>query len=287
VVQAKDVMDYSQWGAASEKIYEAVSVGRQCANVQFANECWDQLIDSQYCMNCHSSSNLFGCVGLRKKEYCIFNKQYSKEEYEDLKRKIIEHMKAMPYVDQKTRSYPFGEFFPPDILPFAYNESIAQEYFPLTQVEAKAKGFRWRKDDEKDNRSTIAGQDLPETIAEVSDAILKETIGCPHDRKCNHQCTRAFRVIPDELQFYRKFNLPLPKLCSNCRHYGRLAQRTPLKLWPRECQCAGGKSQSGAYENASAHFHGQGACPNKFETAYAPERSEEAYCLQCYNAEVA
>jgi hypothetical protein len=40
-----------------------------------------------------NSSNLFGCIGLRGKEYCILNKQYTKEEYEALVPKIIEKMK--------------------------------------------------------------------------------------------------------------------------------------------------------------------------------------------------
>lgn len=286
MVQAKDVMDYSQWGAGSERVYEAVSVGRQCADLAFVNECWDQLIDSRYCMNCHSSSNLFGCIGLRKKEYCIFNKQYSKEEYETLKAKIIEQMNAMPYIDQKGRTYPFGEFYPPETLPFAYNESIAQEYFPLSRAEAESRGFLWKDEEEKNNAFTVAGKDLPDTISGVSDDILKETIGCLHERNCVHQCTRAFRIIPDELQFYRRFNIPPPKLCSNCRHYARLAQRTPLRLWPRECQCGGSASKNGSYKNGAAHFHGAEACPNKFQTSYAPDRPEDVYCLQCYQAEV-
>jgi len=45
---------------------------------------------SQYCLN---SNNIFGCNGLRKKDYCILNKQYTKEEYETIVPKIIEHMK--------------------------------------------------------------------------------------------------------------------------------------------------------------------------------------------------
>ncbi len=39
------------------------------------------------------SDNLFGCVSMIKKKYCIFNKQYSKTDYLVLKERIIEHMK--------------------------------------------------------------------------------------------------------------------------------------------------------------------------------------------------
>ncbi|HHD92722.1 MAG TPA: hypothetical protein ENL06_03885, partial [Candidatus Portnoybacteria bacterium] len=35
----------------------------------------------EYCYEVLNSHNCFGCVGLRNKEYCILNKQYSKEDY--------------------------------------------------------------------------------------------------------------------------------------------------------------------------------------------------------------
>ena len=120
-------------------MYEDINIGRQCASVSFSHESWDQLTNAQYCINCHSSSNVFGCVGLRKKQYCILNKQYTKEEYEELVPRIIQHMDTMPYVDAKGRKYTYGEFFPPELSPFAYNETIAQEYFPLTKEEAREK----------------------------------------------------------------------------------------------------------------------------------------------------
>jgi hypothetical protein len=81
-------------------------------------------------------------------------------------------------------------------------------------------------------------------------------------------------------------NLPLPRLCPNCRHYQRLKQRNPLKLWKRHCQCAGGKSSNGVYQNTVVHNHGTNPCPNEFETSYSPERPEIIYCEECYLKEV-
>jgi len=46
---------------------------------------------SDIMVNC---KNCFGCTCLRGKEYCIFNKQYTREEYETLVPQIIEKMKA-------------------------------------------------------------------------------------------------------------------------------------------------------------------------------------------------
>ncbi|MDR2189932.1 MAG: hypothetical protein LBP53_01790 [Candidatus Peribacteria bacterium] len=83
------------------------------------------LFKSFYCILCgNNSSNLFGCIGLRGKEYYILNKQYTKEKYEELVPKIIEKMKA----DEE-----WGEYFPASISPFGYNETLANEYFPLTE----------------------------------------------------------------------------------------------------------------------------------------------------------
>src|SRR3989344_4107181 len=98
---------------------------------------------------------------------------------------------------------------------------------------------------------------------------------------------RAFRILAQELAFLRKYNLPLPRLCSNCRHYQRLTQRTPVKLFHRRCLCAGVQSENAVYRNDATHFHGAARCPNEFETSYAPERPEIVYCESCYNNEVA
>lgn len=48
---------------------------------------------SAYLDNCEECENCFGCVGLRKKSYCILNKQYSKTDYDRIKAKIVEQMK--------------------------------------------------------------------------------------------------------------------------------------------------------------------------------------------------
>jgi hypothetical protein len=292
VDNAKDSYDSTFTGVNVELCYEMLScIG---TNNKFSIFIMDSH-DILYSFNCHASSNLFGCVGLRNKQYCILNKQYSKEEYEELVPKIIKHMNDMPYVDKKGRIYKYGEFFPPELSPFAYNETIAQEYFPLTKEQAIEQGYSWKDPEPRHYTITMTYDQLPDHIKDVPDSITEEIIGCSHEEKCNEQCTQAFKIIPDELQFLRKMNLPLPRLCPNCRHYQRLKQRNPLKLWHRKCMCAGQKSEMRneklgtgyAYENTIAHFHGNEPCQNEFETSYAPERPEIVYCEQCYNAEVA
>jgi len=59
---------------------------------------------------------LFGCIGLKRNEYCVLNRQYSKDEYKKTVLRLIEHMK-------KTGEY--GEFFPIDISPFKCEDTVA------------------------------------------------------------------------------------------------------------------------------------------------------------------
>lgn len=281
-LKGRDCFDVSYFDGA-ELSYESTSlIGH---NYLFTIFCRDSR-SIAYCDSCHASSNLFACVGLRNKQYCILNKQYSKEEYEALVPKIIEHMNTMPYIDKKGRVYKYGEFFPSELSPFAYNETIAQEYYLFNEEQAEAVGYSWIISDAKKYSITKKSEELPDRIKDIDDGIINETIGCIHEGKCGHQCTTAFKIIPEELSFYRQMNLPLPRLCSNCRHYERLAKRNPLRLWSRKCQCSGNSSENGVYQNTSKHQHGEGKCPNEFETSYSPERKEIVYCEQCYNAEV-
>jgi len=246
--------------------------------------------------------------------------------------KIIEHMNAQPYVSRisndkiqmsqpevdhslevdpplgenqiqnpnvKTKEivYRYGEFFPPELSPFCYNETIAQEYFPLTKEQAIEKGYQWKEPEERNLKIDIKTEDLPDHIEDVKDDIVGKIIECANSKQIQNsndqilnkefsQCTTAFRIIPQELEFYRKMNLPLPRLCPNCRHYQRIKQRNPLKLWKRKCQCNGTHSTNGIYKNTTEHFHGNNPCPNEFETTYAPDCQEIVYCEQCYLAEV-
>ncbi len=222
--------------------------------------------DLAYSQYCPGAEYCFGSVGLKKGSYSIFNKQYSKEEYTELREKIIEHMKT---------TGEWGMFFPAFVSPYAYNESPAQELFPLTKEEAEAAGYRWKVPAPKNYAVTVLPEDVPDTITQTPDAITEEIIGCVHEGMCNHTCTTAFKVTSDELNLYKKLNLPIPHMCPNCRHYDRLARRRPIKLWHRSCIC-----------NNDKHEHSE-KCANEFETSYAPDRPEVVYCEKCYQQEVA
>ncbi|MFA6251334.1 MAG: hypothetical protein WC603_01775 [Candidatus Paceibacterota bacterium] len=258
----KDSMDLSN-AAEGELMYEGTAVS---GHNLFFDVLTGYSLDVSYSASClKNNTNCFACIGLRNKQFCILNKQYTKEQYESLVPKIIQHMNDMPYIDSKGRVYKYGEFFPSELSPFAYNETIAQEYFPLTKEQAIDQGYKWKDKEERNYTIDIKNNDIPDDIKDTDESIVSKIIECAH-KDCNHQCTEAFKIIPEEYQFYHRMNLPLPRLCPNCRHYERLSQRNPLKLWHRQCMKDG--------------------CPNEFETSYSPERPEIIYCESCYQREV-
>ncbi len=294
----KDCYDYSVWGNNAELVYETCNSGIGLHNVRFCLECWPEVDDLQYSFYCGSSSKLFGCVGLRHKEHCILNKQYPKEEYEKLVPKIIEHMDKMPYTDKKGITYRYGEYLPIEFSPLPYNQTSAYDHFPLSRDEVMAAGYFWVDFEERAYSPTVSAKDLPDNIRDVQDSVTNEVILCSAwaenpESALAHNCTKVFRILPQELVFYRRFNLPLPRLCPYSRHAERITQRNPMKLWPRKCQCNGEESEKRKeeggeyqYKNAVKHLHGSNHCPNEFETSYAPNRLEVVYCEACYNAEV-
>jgi len=286
IIEAKDCMDYFHFGRACERIYEVGNCGLSCSNMKFNHETITSCSDVEYCDGCSNISSCFGSAGLHNFKHCILNKQYSEKDYEQLVAKIKKHMADMPYKDKAGREYKYGEFFPPELSPVAYNETPAQEFFPLTKKEAIKAGYVWADPVDRKLNITLQAADLPENISDADDSITKQIIACEHAGKCTDQCTEAFKILPLELKYYKRMNVPLPRLCPNCRHYERLRKRTPITLHPRVCACAGKNSDNKVYKNQTEHFHKDSACPNKFETTYAPDRPEIVYCEECYKAEV-
>ncbi len=274
IIKGSDCWDTSDWGDPIELCYESITIGKGANKIFFSNNCWPECREIQYCDSCSSSHHLFGCIGLKNKSYCILNKQYAKEEYEELVPKIIQHMNDMPHIDSKGRVYKYGEFFPVELSPFFYNETIAQDYFSLSKNQALFCGFGWKEEEEKNYTIDIKKGQIPTIIDQVNEDIINKVLECEHEGNCNEKCTKAFRIVEAEFRFYKKMNLPLPHLCPNCRHYQRLKQRNPLKLWHRQCMC-----------EKEEHGH-RGRCPIEFETSYAPERPEIVYCEKCYQKEV-
>ncbi len=239
---AEDCMDISFSGAEKMKYcYDCLTlVGTEnlvgCHSIQNSNN----IAHSEFCYYSH---DLLGCTGLKKAQYCILNKQYSKDEYFVLREKIVQHMKE---------TGEWGEFFPIELSPFGYNETMAQEYFQLTKEECLARGWKW-KDEEKTIKYSGPKYEIPNTIEEVSEDILKKILEC-------ETCKKNYRLVKPELEFYRKMKLPIPRNCPNCRHKARMVLRNPRILFSHRCD----------------------KCQKNIKTTFASNRLEIVYCEECY-----
>lgn len=283
----RDCYDYTQFGENVENIYESVVCGKDSSDIIGGFRILE-CESIRYSLHCYGSKNLFGCVGLRNQQYCILNTQYSKEQYESLVPRIIEHMNTQPFIDTKGRTHVYGDFYPIVLSPFAYNESTAYQFFPLTDADIQAQGYGWMASEPKPQQATLRAEQIVDHIAEVDQTILQEVIGCAcladkpaQAASCQHQCTQQFKITAAELKFYQANRVPLPRRCPNCRHYQRVTQRNPLQLWQRQCMCLP-RRQAGTQPD---HTH-QGRCAAQFETTYSPDRKELVYCEQCYQKEI-
>lgn len=199
--------------------------------------------DIYYSINCHNCSNLFGCVGLKSQKYCIFNRQYTKEEYEKTVAKIIAHM-------GKTGEW--GEYFDYSSSQFGYNETVAQEYFPLNKEEAETIKANWHEDTREKLEGSIANS-IPESIDEVTDDIIAKVLTC-------EVSGRPYKIINQELVFYRKQNIPIPHRHPDQRHMDRIAKHTPYILFDRTCS----------------------RCHTPIKTTYTEAAAPIIYCEKCY-----
>ena len=75
---------------------------------------------------------------------------------------------------------------------------------------------------------------------------------------------KPYKIIPQELKFYKDMGIPIPRICPDQRHKERMTLRNPRKLWARKCM----------------------KCQKDIQTTYAPERPEIVYCEECYLASV-
>lgn len=260
-VDSRDCLDV-QCFALEHSYFSQITggtTGNGSYNCSMCLAAWENCKDvfySDYCF--FSCESLFGCVGLKRKKYCILNKQYTKEEYEILVPKLIAHM-------QQTGEW--GEFFPLTMSPFAYNESMAHVYAPLSEEQAKARGLRWRV---MEGQSTQGRE--PVTVEPIAayndkskaDALLKQVLIC---RKTG----RAYRIIPMELAFLLKHGLPIPDIAPQERYldaYGRLNQRQQSN---RACM------------NPQRYDTGA-PCQNIFWSSHPEGGDAVVYCEECYRA---
>jgi hypothetical protein len=243
----KDSLGTIGYGTKSELLLEVVATGHS-SNI--IGSYWaENSSNIMYSFDIRNCQDCIGCDGLKNAQYCILNKQYDKVEYE----KIRDHI-----VKELTEQGLYGLMIPPDLSPFAYNETIAQDNMPLTKEEAIAQGFRWEDDIQiTKGKETIQPEDILDHIKDIEDTITKEILKCV-------ECERNYKITEQELLFYRKMVLPIPRKCFFCRHRDRIKRRGPFKFFKRNCD----------------------KCSVETYTNLTNEVAPIMYCEECYKKEV-
>jgi len=103
---------------------------------------------------------------------------------------------------------------------FGYNETVAQEYFLLTEQQAQKQDFCWSnyKIPLPKVDKVISAKHLPESIDDIPDDILNWAIEC--------EVTKVpFRIVSQELEFYRKYSISIPKRHPNQRYNDAMSIR--------------------------------------------------------------
>jgi len=248
--KVKDSMDI--YGAVeASRCYESSGMGVGVSDLKFSMMTRGGF-DLEYCTDCQNCEHCFACDNLKNKKFCIFNKQYSEDEYwkkvDEIKTKML-------------KKGEYGEFFPAKDSLHPYQDTIAGIEYPLTEGEVKKK--KWSNYIEVESEldlsklSSLEAVDVPADIKKVSDDILQKVIIC-------EKTGRPFKIVNFELDFYRQQNIPLPII----HPLERIKERTKLKYTFR------------LFTDACAK------CGTKIISAHNPEKHWKVYCEKCYNQEV-
>ena len=221
-LDSHDMYAVAQAGTYGQKIY--------CSNFIDGGSNIYYSIALEQCSYC------LWCIGLKNKSFCIFNTQYTQEEWFNLANKLFETMDG---------DWTLWAFFPWWMNPFYFNDTAAYLIDDsFTKEEVMKEGYLWREEEIKvdipanaevvlschpdshvsgegynwvqwdsspsaQNDSNLKSLDdfqwYNDTWEwEINPEILKKVI---KDEKGNY-----YRIVPMELEFLQKYGLPLPEL---------------------------------------------------------------------------
>lgn len=247
VVNAKDSMDIG-FSGHDERVYFSQNTSSS-TDVKFSYSVKESS-NSEFLMFCNNCHNCFGCIGLKNASYCIFNKQYKPEEYwKEVDKIKIEMLQENEY----------GEFFPMAFSPCAYNSTLANIIFPITEEEAKNKGLYWQQDIDVDtqNLKTMRANELPDSIEGITNEICDLAIIGEISKK-------PFRITSRELEFYKRYKIPLPTDTPHQRIIDRFKIMSNFKIFQDVCF----------------------SCGKQIESSYKTSDGFKPYCEVCYQKEI-
>ena len=148
------------------------------------------------------------------------------------------------------------------VSPFAYNETLAQDYFPLKNqpevrlgsgepglmyVMENGQEYRWYEREKSDFQGAWY---TPLPIEEYDEKKVGYDIAMTNIQNCLNgvlQCSvtgKPFKIIRQELLHLLQNNLPLPTKSPDARHADRMTLRNRRQLYERTCAKTGEKLMS-------------------------------------------
>ena len=118
---------YTGWSPRVTNMY-GVTSSWNCENIYCSAMIDEWSSNLYYCMYCGACSFCLGCIGLQNKSYCIFNKQYTKEEWYEKVDDIFSQIEKLPSCQRGVGgdlSSQLGDFFPASMCPFYFNDTAA------------------------------------------------------------------------------------------------------------------------------------------------------------------
>ena len=215
-----------------------------------------------YTYDCRHCEDCLFCIWLISKKYCIFNIQYSEDEYKDISRKVIDGAKDEWF---------WWNFLSPYVSLFPYNDTIANDFYPVEEVRYLDQNKQVLKIEQKDKKGTgivyvldptseiseafldlwgeekisitwrtkdtqsttaqtmnsILARDMPE-ISDIDDSTENLVVSC-------EQSGKIFRIIKEELAFYKQYNIPLPRKHPEIRYKYRFESTPKNTFFLRKC----------------------------------------------------
>ena len=249
VMSLRDSMDVNHSGGGGGRLYFCQNVGTKSSDVKFSfstkesSNC-EYMIFSNNCHNC------FGCSGIKNVSYAILNKQYTPEEYWSK----LDEIKTSMLLDKS-----YGEFFPMNFSPVAYNSSFANVMYPMSEKEANRLNLFWQPDTnpESKNLERVEADNIDDNISNIDNTICDLAI-------IGKKSQKPFRIIQRELDFYKQNKIPVPKDTPYQRMLDRFKILNNFKIYDEYCD----------------------KCNYPIKSAYRKIDGYKPYCEKCYMKEI-
>jgi len=155
-------------------------------------------IDVEYCNGCYDCEHCFACVGLRRKKFCIFNNQYSEQEYwqklDELKTTVLARGE-------------YGEFPLMNFSGQYWKNSATVQMYGADENICRALGA----DFFEAAASGAEGPDSQVVLSELAEIDSNGQNSLADKVFLDPVAKRRFRFLKPELQLYQQLNIAPPK----------------------------------------------------------------------------